>query len=136
MHTEQFVIVVSGLAQSGVGKSRKCCFPHGMNERFVPSFKFFGENLCSPNEDFERPNGRLGTFCTFQRNVDQIEDSPFEKNFEKTWPNPCSPNEDFGRQNKRSVTQNVEKCFETTTQNVCSSFENLRLGSIKLKKRL
>ena len=28
MHTRQSVIFVNGLAQSGVGKSRQCCFPH------------------------------------------------------------------------------------------------------------
>jgi hypothetical protein len=34
------VIFVNGLAQSGVGKSRKCCFPHGPFLRLTPKEDF------------------------------------------------------------------------------------------------
>ena len=54
--------------------------------------------------------------------------------------NVCSPNEDFGRRNKRSVVSpHAESTFQgcenriwaSTPQTVCSTVQNLRLGSIK-----
>jgi hypothetical protein len=51
------------------------------------------QTLCSPNEDFGSPNEHLGTHVrsTFQRNVAQIEHSPFERYFEN-----CVPKRSFG----------------------------------------
>jgi hypothetical protein len=47
------------LTKSGVGISRKCCFPHGKTSEKV-MVVYFGTltcpNLCSPNEDLGRPN--------------------------------------------------------------------------------
>ena len=79
MHAQPHVIFVNGLAQSGVGKSRKCCFPHGCRcacrtHSMLPSSPNVLEGRINSSECVSRGS-------IFQRFLAQIEFSTFEKCF-------------------------------------------------------
>jgi hypothetical protein len=62
MHTLQYAVFVNGLAQSGVGKSRKCCFQHRYQILPVQGSSVSSKNctiVSLPNEELGRIDKRF-----------------------------------------------------------------------------
>ena len=80
---------------------------------YFESFWFGKWNFCSPNEDFGRPTEHSGTYfqSTFQRNVAQIEYSPFWKVLWKYVPE-CSsslPKSSFGEHRMTNYISHIDQ---------------------------
>ena len=113
MHTRQHVIVVHWLAQSGVGKSPKCCFPHGIHvfDPFVIiTPRFYNIIASSP----DCTNTRTCDVCIRSVSTCLVATKKIARFHSHTtlFVNPslqyrhklqlyAPPNEDFGRRNKR-----------------------------------
>jgi hypothetical protein len=102
---------VNGLAQSGVGKSRKCCFPHGAHHIAKHAIVF--DHLAN----FTPPKRRFWTS-------------------EPTFPNVFPGEALFKGVSTRFGLRIVENCFEHTFGKVGLDFPNIRLGSINLLQKM